>query len=801
MRDLRAQLQATLGDAYTLERELGGGGMSRIFVAEERAFGRKVVIKVLAPELAADVNAERFAREIRLTANLQHPQIVPVLMAGETDGLPYYAMPYVEGESLRDHLSRNGRLPVADAISILRDVAKALAFAHERGVVHRDIKPGNVLLAGSSAAVADFGIGKALSVSAGSGSSVTLTQTGVVLGTAAYMSPEQATGDAHTDHRADIYSFGALAYEMLTGASPFAGRSPHDTIVALLTIPPSSLLALRPDTPPALADLVMRCLAKDPGGRPQSAAELSGTLDDVTATRSSERPTELSRTRGARFATATLVLGLVAASVWGIVRLRAPSAGSSGPQEEQSVAVLPCTNVAGDTATEYFVDGITGELIGALAQVPGLRVTPRISAFAFRGKGLDIAAIGSRLRVRTVVECTIQRLGSNVRVTAELVDVKDERALWAGTFEGGLPAVIAMQDSISRAVIAALRGRLGGAAALAAVAARATTDTATYLMFLKGRYLWNQRTPLSMRRGIGLLEQALARDSQYAPAWAELATTYSLAPAFGEERPSEAIPKARMAAARAIALDSTLAQAYVAMGIINTFYDWDWTGAERQFATALRLSPSDPNAHLFRAWSLTAAGRLAEALTEMRLARQLDPLAPIINTRVASVLFYLRRYDEALVEARKAIELDSSNVLARFQLGHILVQQRRYDDAFASYPNATGTTAGWEEGRVGFAYGVAGRRTESLAIQDRLETRMKTNYVTPLALSVVALGLGDKPRALDLLERAAREHAFLLIFLVTDPVWDGLRGEPRFEAVVRRIGLVDVAVRRSTLGR
>ena len=794
MSDLRAQLQTTLGDTYLIERELGGGGMARIFVAEERALGRKVVIKVLAPELAADVSAERFAREILLTAKLQHPQIVPVLMAGDTGGLPFYAMPYVEGESLRDHLAGSGPMRIAEVIGILRDVARALAYAHQHGVVHRDIKPGNVLLTGSSAAVADFGIGKALSAATTSGdASATLTQRGITLGTPAYMAPEQATGDAHTDHRADIYSFGALAYEMLTGSSPFAGRSPHDTIVALLTMPPSSLLSRRPDAPPALAELVMLCLSKDPAARPQSAAELILALDQSTVPRSLQLFPALLRTRGARVAATTLAIGVLAAAVWAAARARGVPAGAARVSGEQSIAVLPCTNVGGDTATEYFVDGITEELIGALAQVPGLRVTPRASAFSLRGAGLDIAAIGARLRVTNVVECTIRRLGPNVRLSAELVDVKNERALWAGTFEGGLQAVIAMQDSIARAVTGALRGRLAGAGVLVVAPARATTDTATYLLYLKGRYVWNQRTPATMRRGIAFLEQALSRDPSFAPAWAELASAYSLAPAFSDQAPSGVLTKARAAAQRAIALDSTLGQAHVALGIINTFYDWDYPGALRQFDAATHLNPGDANAKLFRSWALIGLGRLDDALLAVREAQQLDPFAPIINTRVATLLYYLHRYDDAVIEARRAIDLDSTNTLARFQLGHILVQQHKFDEAFATFPNVAGVAAGWEEGHVGYGYAMAGRRGEALAMQRRLEERARTSYVTPEARATIAVALGDKARALDLLEQGVREHSFYLVFLATEPEWNALRGEPRYHALLRRVQLADPA--------
>ena len=787
MDELFRELQAALADGYTIERELRGGGMARVFVAEERALGRRVVIKVLAPDLAAGVSADRFTREIRLTAKLQHPQIVPVLAAGLAVGLPYYVMPYIEGESLRDHLARTGPLPIGMAVGILRDVAKALDFAHARGVVHRDIKPGNILLTGESATVADFGIGKALSASATTADGTdALTGVGLAVGTPAYMAPEQAAGDASTDQRADLYALGVLGYEMLTGTSPFAGRPPRETIVAVLTEAPASISARRPDAPVALVTLLTRCLAKDPGQRPQSATELLAALD--YATTSGASPVARVPARRARIGAAAGAVLLVAV---GVFAMRASSArGVKEPAAsgyEYAIAVLPCANVANDTAAEYFVDGITGELIGRLAKVPGLRVTPRASSLSLRGKGLELAEIGQRLRVGTIVECTIRRLGPNVRVTADLVDLKGERTLWAGTFEGALQGIVGLQDSIAQGVMVALRLQLAGSSAHP----RGPADTATYLMYLKGRYLWNQRTPDAMHRGIVMLESAVARDPSFAPAWAELANAYSLAPAFANDSPSTSAPRARAAANRAIQLDSSLAQAQVALGIISTFYDRDYPRALELFDAASRLDARDANAKLFRTWALVAQGRLDEALVAIREARQLDPLAQIINTRVATVLKNMRRFPEAEVEARHALELDSTNMIARFELAHVLVQQGRYPEAFAAFPpNAmelAQVEVGLQLGKLGYAFAMAGRRAEALECKRRLEDRSRTAYVSPFALAFLAAGLGDRAALLHQLELGERQRVPYLIFVGVDPEFYPYRDEPRYRALVARV--------------
>ena len=785
---LRDQLQDTLGDAYTLERELGGGGMSRVFVATERSLGRRVVIKVLAPELAAEVSGPRFTREIRLTANLQHPQIVPVLSAGESGGQPYYIMPFVEGESLRAYVTRLGALPIAGAVSILRDVAKALEYAHARGVVHRDIKPDNVLLVGSSATVADFGIAKAISASA-TDAGHAITQQGTAIGTPAYMAPEQAAGDPNVDHRADLYAFGAMAYEILTGESPFAGRPGHQMVVAHMTEQPVPLGDRRSDIPPALAALVRRCLEKDREARPQSATEIVLALDAVsTPTGGVARAAHAApRARWIAWGIAAAVVVLASIGAWAAARRGGGVGAALDDREVRSVAVLPFENVGGDTATEYFSEGVTGELIAALTKVPGLRVTPRASAFALRAKGLDVKQIGERLHVGTVVSGSIRRLGSSVRVTAELVDVHDERTLWAGTFDGALQSVFAVQDSITRAVVGKLRVRLTDSTTRAR--SRQPADTTTYLLYLKGRYSWNKRTAASMRLGTSFLEQAIARDSTYAPAWAELASAYSLMPAFGDITPNDVVPRARSAASHAIALDSTLAEAHIAMGIINTFYDRDFPAAERQLTTALALAPNDANAHLFHTWSLLAVGRFDDALTEIRTAQRLDPFAPIINTRLGSMLYYVRRYSESVDELRKTIEIDSTNVLARFELGNSLARLKRYDEAFATFPTMRGFAAGWEEGRMAVAYGDAGRRADAQRILGELQSRSKTTYVTTEAIAAATLAVGDKDGALALLDRAVTEHSFYLVFLGCDPHWDALHQDARFSALVKRVGV------------
>ena len=420
--DFRDRLQTTLTGAYRVERELGGGGMSRVFLAEERALCRRVVVKVLSPHLAAGVNFERFKHEIMLTAQLQHPHILPVFTTGETEGLPYYTMPFVEGESLRVHLMRAGAMPIAVVVSILRDVARALEFAHAKGVVHRDIKPDNILLAGNTATVSDFGIAKALLASHAVTVSAPMTELGMVIGTPVYMAPEQAAADTGLDHRVDLYSLGCVAYEMIAGEPPFAG-SVASLIRAHIVDAPPPIVTKRADVPEALAALVERCLQKDPDDRPASAREVLEVLDNLAS----------AHTRGP---------------------------GSTAGAEVPTIAVLPFAVVTGEQETGHFADGLTDEVITDLSMIKTLRVISRQSAMRLKGSDKDLRTIARELGARYVLTGSIRRAGSSLRITAQLVDARTDVQLWADKFQGVLEDVFEIQERLSRQIVDALRLRL-----------------------------------------------------------------------------------------------------------------------------------------------------------------------------------------------------------------------------------------------------------------------------------------------------------------------------------------------------
>ena len=805
--DLREQLQTTLGTTYALERELGGGGMARVFVAEERALGRRVVVKVLAPALAGGIDAERFRREVRLAAVLQHPHIVPLLAAGEAGGLLYYTMPYVEGETLRARLSRDGALPVVDALRFTREVADALAYAHANRVVHRDIKPENVLLSGDHALVADFGIAKALTAAARiepSAGPAALTSVGLAVGTPAYMAPEQALGDPTTDHRADLYALGVVLYELLAGAPPFAGRTPQQLVAAHVSGVPAPVTDRRPTVPRALATLVARLLAKDPAERPQSAGELLRELasvaaapDEVPTPRGRRHPIGWSYRRAAGAAVTVVVLSsalaVYAAHDWRGGRRAAPAAPRLGGAHGRaaSVAVLPFVNRSSVREDEYLSDGITDELISALGSVHGLRVAARSSAFALKGRNLDARTVGDTLRVAAVLEGSVRRAGTSVRVSAQLVDATTGYELWSETYDREVEDVLAVQEAIAREIVGALRITLGERTRGPQVR-RSTTSPRAHRLYLQGRYVWHQRTAEGLRQAIRYFERAAAADPGYALAHAGLADAYVLLPEYGAAPPREAYPAAKAAALRALALDSTLAEAHTSLGYVLMMHDWDWAGAERELRRAIELNPSYAAAHQRYANYLASRGRGAEALTAVRRAQTLDPLARVNGATASRILLRLGRRNEALAEIRQVLELDPAFALGYVQLGDTELAMGRSREGRAAMQRAVHLTHRRSSGflaALGRAHAVAGNRDSASAILAELRDRSRHPNVSPFFVAGIFATLGETDAAFDWLDRAAEARDPWLVQGMFDLWLAPLRGDDRFAVLRARLDL------------
>ncbi len=670
-------LRIALGSSYSIERELGGGGMSRVFVGEEVALGRKVVVKVLAPELAAGVSAERFQREIKLAAQLQHPNIVPVLATGLAARLPYYTMPFVDGLSLRQRLERNAGVPIGQAIAILKDVARALAYAHDHGIVHRDIKPENILLHDDAAVVTDFGIAKALSAARTDAPGGTLTQAGASLGTPAYMAPEQISADPDVDHRADIYSFGCVGYELLTGAAPFAHRTPNQLYAAHITEKPASLKDRRPDCPDVVAALIMQCLEKDPANRPQSARDILRALEAVQTT-SAPVPTAfagVSAPKPARRGRLMVVSAIAGIAVFSAV---AAYATRGKPKADiHSLAVLPFTNIGGDTANAYFAEGMSDEITTELATVPGLTLASR-SAVA-RLKDTDASRVGQALDVGGVIEGTVRRFGDRMKLTAQLTDAASGKILWAKSYEQQSKDVFAVEDSIAKSVVAALQLRLNANDANAAgvTSAQGTKDLAAYDLYLRAEYLLRRRGN-SLYTALKLFEQATDKDPNFARAYAGYAMAASLVPTYTSTPADSIVPRGLKAARRAIAIDPNLADGH--LGLANLLlYDFAWDDAQKEYQRALDIEPKNATAHQWAADMMYAIGRPRDGLANLRRAAELDPSSPVVHTDMGYLLLVLGEHKDSRMEISKAMELDSSMTFNEGNLANLFFVEGRYD--------------------------------------------------------------------------------------------------------------------------
>ncbi len=740
--ELRDHLQTTLGNAYTLERELGGGGMSRVFVAAETALGRSVVVKVLPPEMASGVSVERFKREISLAARLQHPHIVPLLSAGETAGLPYFTMPFIEGESLRARLTRGGELPIKDAVHLLREVASALAYAHRKGVIHRDIKPENVLMTEQHAMVTDFGVAKAIRA-ATEAAQDGLTAVGIALGTPAYMAPEQAAGDLATDRRADIYAFGVMAYEVLTGRTPFGARPAQALIAAHVIENPEPIENHRAGIPTRLAALVMRCLEKRPADRPQHAEDILRELEDVPIPRGDAR------------------------------------------EPQPSVAVLPMVNTSGDPENEHFSDGLTDELIGVFSKVPGITVTGRTSTFALKGKGLSVRAIADLLHVEHVLEGSVRRSGDRLKVRVQLVNA-DGGVLWSDSYDRRLEDVFAVQEEIAQAVVQALEVKL--VASRGPLVRPATKDLTAYDLFLKGRYVRRGMAPDQMRKAIDYFEQAVARDPTYARAHAWLSDAHWLQVVLASQPTSEEVPRARRYAETALALDASLAEAHWAMAQLLFGFDWNGPRAELEFKRAMELDPGFEEARHLYAIHLMHDGRMAEAEAELTRTLEIDPLLAAAHQTFGRLYLSTQQPDEAITHFREAVTLEPAFALAHANLGHAYVMKGMPADAIAAFEMAALIGSPSEKAHLAYGYARVGRTADATAVVANLLA--SGAHLPPFHMALAYVGLGDHEEAFGWLERAREQREPWLTTLNIDRAFEPLRGDPRFQEIVRAMGLV-----------
>jgi eukaryotic-like serine/threonine-protein kinase len=781
------RLAAALADRYRIERELGGGGMSRVFLAQETALSRPVVIKVVAAALSEGLSAERFAREMKLAARLQQANIVPVLSAGVADGIPYYTMPYVRGESLRARLAAGPPLGVTESVGILRDVARALAYAHSEGIVHRDIKPENVLLSHGTAVVTDFGIAKALTAARtqDGGQGATLTQAGGAIGTPAYMAPEQATGDT-VDHRADLYSWGIMAYELLSGAHPFKQHvGPQKLIAAHITENPVAVTGI----PIPLGILVMRCMEKAPSARPGSAAELLAVLDNVS-TPGSSGPTAVAPPARRRWRTEALVAAavIVAAAAIAIWTLRpGRAAPAASPAAEQSLAVLPLANLSGDKADDYFGIGLAEEITRAVAK-NGVRVIGRVSAGALQAKGLDERAIARELGVSSLLTGTVQRAEGQVRITVTLLSAADGAVRWTEKYDRPLTNVFAVQDEIARTVATTLLGSLGGRPAGAGRAE--TADPEAHALFLQGLVLFNRRGAANLQQAIGLFERAAARDPKYARAQAALAMALAVLPAYVQDSTTPIETSAVAAAERAIAMDSTIPESYAALGFGYALLG-ELGRSEASYRRALAL---DSTVATTWGWYGLLAGRLGDfpaAHERVARARTLEPASLIPRIWESQTLLPERRLAAADSVASAAIALDSTFLLAwqarenaLLAMGQVPRAVAMLERHVALLPRGRPEEA---HGMLAYGYALAGRAKEARALLDAMRAQSGGRVPATGATAAALDELGDHEAAVTLLAEAITRHDSWLVTFSRTPRYDKLRKDPRVAAMLAKL--------------
>jgi serine/threonine-protein kinase len=769
MTDTFDRLKAALADRYAIERELGAGGMATVYLAEDLKHHRKVAVKVLRPELAATLGPERFVREIEIAAGLTHPHILPLHDSGEADGFLYYVMPYVEGESLRERLDRDGKLPVEDVVRLADDIAAALSYAHDHGIVHRDVKPENIMLTGGQAVVADFGIARAVTAAGGE----RLTGTGLAVGTPAYMSPEQAFGGEQVDGRSDVYALGCVVYEMVGGGPPFEGTTPQALLAkhAADTVP--GLRTSDPAIPVYVERAVERALAKNPAERFQSAGAFAEALTTGTVV------ARVGHGRWRRRTVASTALGVVVLAVAGWWLTMA-----GGPAIER-LAVLPVDNLTNDPDQEYLVQGVHTGLIDELA-LAGAAVIARRSVMQYQNPDKPVRDIARELGIDALIEVSLQRTGDSLRIRAQLIDGRTEEPMWTESFDGDLRNIVGLERQVTRAIVDEIELALSPQAEARLAGARPVNPEA-YEAYLKGMFHWYRLTPQDSETALQYFQLALEKDPDYALAYTGIAEVWSNGAIFGVS-PREAIPKAKAAALKAIELDSTLAEAHDMLARVRTWGEWDWAGAEQEFQRAIELKPSYADARVFYSLLLTALGRPGEGMAQIELALELDPLNFFVQWAFGWHLKVQRRYDDVIVQLRRILRMEPNFPLALEQLWDTFHETRMYEEAlteakklFAGDPEAADALAR--------GYAEAGYAGAMSLLAQTLAARSNLAYVPSESIARLYAYAGDKERALEWLEQAYQDLDIVMVFLSVESTWDSLRDDPRFQDLLRRMNL------------
>jgi serine/threonine-protein kinase len=750
--DSVSRLRNALQGRYDIQREIGQGAFAIVYLARDTRHERSVALKVLNADPGSETGELRFIREIRVLAGLQHPNILPLHDSGHVEELLYYVMPYVGGETLRSRMSRERQLAIDAVVSIAREVADALAYAHGQGIIHRDIKPENILLSAGHAIVADFGIARAIDLAGVR----QLTRTGGGSpGTPAYMSPEQLLSEKEVDGRTDIYSLGCVIYEMLTGRPPFAGK---DGFVKRFTEPAPVPSSLRNDTPPWLDAIIAKTVSRDADDRFTTAADLVRAL--------------------ANRATSDFVAPAMRAM------------DASRGAEQPSIAVMPFANMSADPENEYFSDGITEEILNALASIPTLKVASRTSSFALKGQAIGIGDVGRQLNVKTVLEGSVRRAGQKVRITAQLINVADGYHVWSERYDRDLEDVFAIQDEIARTIADRLKLKLTTAQD-AALANRQTEDIEAYELYLRGKhcaYRWNISG--MAEKSLAYFEAALAKDPGYALAYHGLADAYSLFGLYALLPPATAVDKALAAATKAVELAPRLPEALTSLGWVQLL-SWDWKAAEASLLQALQINPRYSQAHNFMGWLFCAFDKREEAALAAARGQELDPFSPAANGISALVAYAGGRYEDAIQASERALERDPTSALSLLAITMSYAAGRHFREAVLHAERGVNLSpkVNFLRGILGAVYAMAGQTDSARRVLNDLVETSAEHYVAPIIISWIHLHVGDHDAAFEWLDRAYNERSCTFSLGLGSSLYDPIRNDPRFEELHSKLGL------------
>lgn len=822
--------------SYEIIAPLGAGGMGQVYRAQDTRLDRKVALKILPAEVAGNQERmRRFVQEAKAAAALNHPNIAHIYEIGAADGVNFIAMEYIEGQTLRE-LSHSKQTDLTKLLRYLQHVAEGLAKAHAAGIVHRDLKPDNVMITRDGhTKILDFGLAKLiepqqtsiLTSDLVSDAATAILQQhstpGVVLGTVGYMSPEQAQGRTNEiDGRSDIFSFGCILYEAITGHRAFEGKDAIDTLNKIIREPVRPISEFRSDAPNHLQRIVRRCLAKDPDERYQTIKdialelkelrhELAGSAGFDTTVPPSSVPSTISlETSGGATASGApvstppassaeylitgikqhkLAAGMVLATlVLAGIGLAAYLHARSTEVAIESIAVLPFVNQNRDPDTEYLSDGLAESLIYRLSQLPNLKVSPTSSVFRYKGKDVDPIKVGNELGVSAVLSGRITQRGDNLTISAELVDVRYNKLLWGEQYDRKTSELLATQREIAREIADNLRLKVSPQER--GLAKHYTDSNEAYQLYLKGRFYWNRRTAEGLKKCIEQFQQAVDKDPSFALAYVGLADCYTPLEEYAGTPSSQTLPVARAAAMRALQLDDSLAEAHTSLGYVN-IHSWQFSDAEKELKRGIELNPNYPTGHLWYSIYLRSMGRLEEAMAENKRAQQLDPLSPIMVAAIAPLYNLKGDLKSGIEEVKKVIEMDPNFPLAHGYLGLAYLKQGREQDAITELQKAVELSGKSSEqlSFLGYAYGVIGKRAEALAVLRQLEERYARRESPAMFPAAVYVGLGEKNQAFDWLERDFQARTGLLVFITFYPHYDTLRDDPRYTDLLRRIGL------------